>query len=289
MIKTINPQDLAIPELHGLLLGAVAPRPIALASTVDGAGKVNLSPFSFFNVFSANPPILVFSPARRGRDNSTKDTYDNVLATKEVCINVVNQAIVQQVSLSSTEYEKGVNEFVKSGLTEVVSLKIKPPRVLESPVSFECVVNEVKPLGSEGGAGNLVICEIVMIHLDEEILDAKGKIDPIKLDPVARMGGDWYSCLSEQTVFEVAKPLQKKGIGIDQLPDNIRTSTVLTGNELAMLANVESLPTQEEIISELNESERGHFSTLDFETRQQSARGELARGLTKRAWAILLS
>ena len=191
MLKTLDPAELAIADLHGILLSTIAPRPIALASTVDKDGKVNLSPFSFFNVFSANPPILIFSPARRVRDNSTKDTLDNILETMEVCINVVNSAIVQQVSLSSSEYDKGVNEFVKSGLHETPSLKINPPRVKESPVSMECVVKEIKPLGDEGGAGNLVIAEVVLLHLDDSIFNSDGIIDPLKLDPVARMGGNW--------------------------------------------------------------------------------------------------
>ena len=240
-MKTIDPKAVSTAALHGYMLGAVTPRPIAFASTIDSAGNVNLSPFSFFNVFSANPPIMIFSPARRGRDNTTKHTYENVLQVKEVVINIVNYDIVQQMSLSSTEYGKGVNEFEKAGLTPLASQTIKPPRVAESPVQFECRVNEVISLGTEGGAGNLVICEVLKMHINEAILDADGKIDPVKLDAVSRMGGNWYS-RAKQGMFEVPKPLSRLGIGFDQLPEAIRTSKLLTGNDLAMLANVEVLP-----------------------------------------------
>ena len=240
-MKTIDPKAVSTAALHGYMLGAVTPRPIAFASTIDSAGNVNLSPFSFFNVFSANPPIMIFSPARRGRDNTTKHTYENVLQVKEVVINIVNYDIVQQMSLSSTEYGKGVNEFEKAGLTPLASQTIKPPRVAESPVQFECRVNEVISLGTEGGAGNLVICEVLKMHINEAVLDADGKIDPVKLDAVSRMGGNWYG-RAKQGMFEVPKPLSRLGIGFDQLPEAIRTSKLLTGNDLAMLANVEVLP-----------------------------------------------
>ena len=240
-MKTIDPKAVSTAALHGYMLGAVTPRPIAFASTIDSAGNVNLSPFSFFNVFSANPPIMIFSPARRGRDNTTKHTYENVLQVKEVVINIVNYDIVQQMSLSSTEYGKGINEFEKAGLTPLASQTIKPPRVAESPVQFECRVNEVISLGTEGGAGNLVICEVLKMHINEAILDADGKIDPVKLDAVSRMGGNWYG-RAKQGMFEVPKPLSRLGIGFDQLPEAIRTSKLLTGNDLAMLANVEVLP-----------------------------------------------
>ena len=240
-MKTIDPKAVSTAALHGYMLGAVTPRPIAFASTIDSAGNVNLSPFSFFNVFSANPPIMIFSPARRGRDNTTKHTYENVLQVKEVVINIVNYDIVQQMSLSSTEYGKGVNEFEKAGLTPLASQTIKPPRVAESPVQFECRVNEVISLGTEGGAGNLVICEVLKMHINEAVLDPDGKIDPVKLDAVSRMGGNWYG-RAKQGMFEVPKPLSRLGIGFDQLPEAIRTSKLLTGNDLAMLANVEVLP-----------------------------------------------
>ena len=240
-MKTIDPKAVSTAALHGYMLGAVTPRPIAFASTIDSAGNVNLSPFSFFNVFSANPPIMIFSPARRGRDNTTKHTYENVLQVKEVVINIVNYDIVQQMSLSSTEYGKGINEFEKAGLTPLASQTIKPPRVAESPVQFECRVNEVISLGTEGGAGNLVICEVLKMHINEAVLDPDGKIDPVKLDAVSRMGGNWYG-RAKQGMFEVPKPLSRLGIGFDQLPEAIRTSKLLTGNDLAMLANVEVLP-----------------------------------------------
>lgn len=289
MLKTLDPAKLAIRDLHSVLLSTIAPRPIALASTVDAEGKVNLSPFSFFNVFSANPPILIFSPARRVRDNSTKDTLDNVLETMEVCINVVNSAIVQQVSLSSTEYEKGVNEFVKSGLHETPSLKIKPPRVKESPVSMECKVTEVKSLGDEGGAGNLVIAEVVLIHIDDSVYNADGKIDPVKLDPIARMGDNWYSGVSKDTVFAVEKPLVRKGIGFDKLPASIRNSKILTGNDLAVLANVEEIPKINEVIFHLSSNERVSLAEMDLEEKHKMAQKQLILGLHAKAWAVLLS
>jgi len=246
-MQTIDPKKISIPHLFGHLTGAVGPRPIAFASTIDTQGRINLAPFSFFNVFGANPPILVFSPSRSGRDNSTKNTLDNVLEVPETTINMVDYAMVQQMSLASTAYPKGVNEFVKAGLTELASESVKPPRVAESPVQFECKVIEVKPLGTEGGAGNLVICEIVKIHIKEEVIDTNGAIDPLKIDQVARMGGNWYS-RANQGLFEVPKPIAQLGIGIDQIPEAIRLSTVLTGNDLGMLGNVEQLPTPEAIV-----------------------------------------
>lgn len=237
----IDPSQVPIGKLHGMMLGAIGPRPIALASTIDIKGNTNLSPFSFFNVFSANPPILIFSPARRVRDNSTKHTLSNALATKEVVINIVSYDIVQQMSLSSTEYPEGVNEFKKSGLTMKPSEKVKPFRVGESPVQFECKVNEVIPMGTEGGAGNLIICEVLLMHIRKDILDDDGAIDQHKIDQVARMGGNWYT-RANQGMFEVPKPLQILGIGIDALPEEIKKSKVFTGNDLGKLANVEKMP-----------------------------------------------
>jgi flavin reductase (DIM6/NTAB) family NADH-FMN oxidoreductase RutF len=239
---TINPKEISVPKMHSYLLGAVAPRPIAFASTIDKAGNVNLSPFSFFNCFGANPPILVFSPARRGRDNTTKHSYENVLEVPEVVINVVNYAMVQQMSLASTEYPKGVNEFVKAGFTPVPSTLVKPPRVGESPAAFECKVLDVIKTGDQGAAGNLIICEVVLMHLREEVLDVDGKIDPNKMDAVARMGSDWYCRASGSTLFRLPQPATKIGVGMDQLPDEIRKSKILTGNDLAMLAGVEAIP-----------------------------------------------
>ena len=274
-MKTIDPKAVSTAALHGYMLGAVTPRPIAFASTIDSAGNVNLSPFSFFNVFSANPPIMIFSPARRGRDNTTKHTYENVLQVKEVVINIVNYDIVQQMSLSSTEYGKGVNEFEKAGLTPLASQTIKPPRVAESPVQFECRVNEVISLGTEGGAGNLVICEVLKMHINEAILDADGKIDPVKLDAVSRMGGNWYG-RAKQGMFEVPKPLSRLGIGFDQLPEAIRTSKLLTGNDLAMLANVEVLP-------------KGAKAIVNLEQHAaQGAQKRLALDDIQGAWELLI-
>ena len=274
-MKTIDPKAVSTAALHGYMLGAVTPRPIAFASTIDSAGNVNLSPFSFFNVFSANPPIMIFSPARRGRDNTTKHTYENVLQVKEVVINIVNYDIVQQMSLSSTEYGKGVNEFEKAGLTPLASQTIKPPRVAEYPVQFECRVNEVISLGTEGGAGNLVICEVLKMHINEAILDADGKIDPVKLDAVSRMGGNWYG-RAKQGMFEVPKPLSRLGIGFDQLPEAIRTSKLLTGNDLAKLANVEVLP-------------KGAKAILNLEQHiAQEAQKRLVLDDVQGAWELLI-
>lgn len=272
--------------MHGYLLGAIAPRPVAFASTIDKQGNVNLSPFSFFNCFGANPPILIFSPARRGRDNTTKHSYENVLEVPEVVINIVNYAMVEQMSLASTEYDKGVNEFIKSGLTAVVSDLVKPPRVGESPASFECKVLEVKATGTEGGAGNLVICEVVKAHISEDILDEKGVIDPFLLDAVARMGGNWYCRAQGDALFEIPKPLATKGIGIDQLPERIRTSTVLTGNELARLANVEAIP---ELLT-LNASFQEKLNKLkSLEEKHALAKSLLSEGKLADAWQVLLA
>jgi flavin reductase (DIM6/NTAB) family NADH-FMN oxidoreductase RutF len=288
MHKTIDPKSLSVPELHGILLGSIAPRPIAFASTVDKEGTVNLSPFSFFNVFSAKPPILIFSPARRVRGNTTKHTLDNVHEVRETCISVVNYDMVQQVSLSSTEYDKGVNEFIKAGFTAEPSERIKPPRVKESPVSFECIVKEIQPLGAEGGAGNLVICEVVLIHIDENILDENGKIDPFKVDSVARMGGNWYCRASSENIFEVAKPLRQKGIGIEQLPIAIKSSNVLTGNDLAILANVEKLPTLESYPNIIDSAEVDRIKSLLVDDRHKEAQTFLRKGLVGEAWVSLL-
>lgn len=205
-IKSFDPETLETRDLHKLLLSAVAPRPIAFASTIDSKGNVNLSPFSYFNVFSSNPPILIFSPSRRVRDNTTKHTLQNADETREVVINMVDYSIVEQMSKSSNEYAKGVNEFTKTGLTEVNSFKVKPPRVLESPVSFECVVDNIISLGDNGGAGQLVIAKVVHIHVKNELLDSNNQIDPTKLDLVARLGGDWYSRLTKESMFTITKP-----------------------------------------------------------------------------------
>ncbi len=241
-MKTISPSDLNNFELQTLLQTAIAPRPIALASTVDKDGNVNLSPFSFFNMFSSNPPIVIFSPARRVRDNTTKHTLENVLEVPEVVIGIVNYKIVQQISLASTEYGKEVNEFVKAGLTMKDADLVKPKLIEECPVNLECKVLEIKHLGTQGGAGNLVICEVIKIHVQEEYLNEEGNLDQKKLDLVARLGGSWYSRNNESNLFEVPKPLVTKGIGFDRLPDEIKLSTIFTGNDLGMLANTEDLP-----------------------------------------------
>jgi flavin reductase (DIM6/NTAB) family NADH-FMN oxidoreductase RutF len=287
---SISPKDISTKQLHGYLLGAVLPRPIAFASTADSNGNVNLSPFSFFNVFSAKPPILIFSPARRVRDNTIKHTLENVLETKEVVINVVSYDMVQQMSLSSTEYERGVNEFLKAGFTEIPSEVVTPPRVAESPVQFECKVNEVVSLGAEGGAGNLIISEVVKVHIKEEILDDVGRIDPRKIDTVARMGGNWYS-RAKEGLFEVQKPIRTLGIGVDALPRAIQKSMVLTGNDLGKLGNVENLPTKDDVDSFIDSV--SEFKDLivagDREIIHKKAQELLEENKIMKAWKLLLA
>lgn len=287
---SIEPKDVTTAKLHGYLQSAVAPRPIAFASTIDRNGKPNLSPFSFFNVFSANPPILVFSPARRVRDNSVKHTLVNCENTGQVVINVVNYAIVQQASLSSTEYPEGVNEFLKSGLTMLPSDIVKPYRVAESPVQFECKVNEIISLGENGGAGNLVICEVVKLHIDDQLLDENGVIDQHKIDLVSRLGGNWYS-RSNMGLFEVPKPLTTLGIGVDQIPDHIRKSPVFDGNDLGMLGNIESLPTTEEIDIFVKQdfNVKGVLSADDAIRQHQLAKQYIADNDVVSAWKVLLA
>ncbi|SDG92986.1 flavin reductase family protein [Psychroflexus sediminis] len=251
-MKSFLPSELETKNLYGMLSGSIGPRPIALVSTVDQNGAPNLSPYSFFNVFSAHPPILVFSPVRRVRDNSVKHTLENAMQTKEIVINVVNWDMVQQVSLSSTEYEQGINEFEKSGFTMLASDLVKPPRVKESPVQYECKVKDTIALGEEGGAGNLVIAEVVKLHIREDLLDEGLHIDQYKIDLVARMGGNWYS-RANQGMFEVEKPILKQGIGVDQLPKSIRLSSILTGNDLGKLGNLEELPHQSSVQNFISE------------------------------------
>jgi flavin reductase (DIM6/NTAB) family NADH-FMN oxidoreductase RutF len=282
-------------ELQGLLQGAIAPRPICLASTIDADGNVNLSPFSFFNMFSTKPPILIFSPARRGRDNTTKHTLENVHEVKEVCINIVNYAMVQQTSLSSTEYGKNVNEFVKAGFTAEPSVTIKPPRVKESPVQLECVVNQIVPLGTEGGAGNLVICEVKLIHVNTDVLNAVGKIDQQKIDLVARLGGDWYARAHGDALFEVPKPLTTLGMGVDALPDEFKNSKILTGNNLGMLGNTEILPDASdiEVYKRMNKELLHAHQTLIgdelIEAKHKIAHDLLEKKEVESAWKVLLS
>ena len=287
---TLDPNELSPMKLQGYLQSAVGPRPIAFASTMDKNGKPNLSPFSFFNIFSSNPPILIFSPARRVRDNSIKHTLINCQYTKQVVINVVNYDMVQQMSLSSTEYPDGVNEFLKSGLTQIPSDKVKPYRVAESPVQFECVVNEIIALGTEGGAGNLIICQVVKMHIDEAVLDANGIIDPVKIDLVSRLGGNWYS-RANQGLFEVEKPLATLGIGVDAIPQFIKESPIFDGNDLGKLGNVEALPTEEEITIFVKENfkVKGVLSADDEVKKQQLAKEYLDRNEVLTAWKVLLA
>ena len=287
---TINPKNIGTAKLQGYLQSAIGPRPIAFASTIDKNGTPNLSPFSFFNVFSANPPILVFSPARRVRDNSNKHTLINCQETKQVVINVVNYDMVQQMSLSSTEYADGVNEFVKAGLTAFPSEVVKPYRVTESPVQMECLVNEIIPLGTEGGAGNLIICEVVRIHIDEAVLDANGTIDPAKIDLVSRLGGNWYS-RANKGLFEVEKPLATLGIGVDAIPEFIIESGVFNGNDLGKLGNVEALPSEEEItiFVKQNFEIKAVLSADDVVKKFKLAKEYLDNNESLTAWKVLLA
>jgi flavin reductase (DIM6/NTAB) family NADH-FMN oxidoreductase RutF len=287
---SIKPNEVSPAKLQSYLQSAIAPRPIAFASTIDKNGKPNLSPFSFFNVFSSNPPILIFSPARRVRDNSIKHTLINCKATHEVVINIVNYDMVQQMSLSSTEYPNGVNEFLKSGLTQIPSDIVKPYRVAESPVQFECKVNEIIALGNEGGAGNLIICEVVKIHISESVLDVNGIISPEKIDLVSRMGENWYS-RAKMGLFEVEKPIKNLGIGVDSIPDFIKKSTVFDRNDLGKLGNVETLPTREEItiFVKQNFEVKGVLSADDEVKKHKLAKEYLDKNEVLTAWKVLLA
>ena len=282
---SIDPKEISTGKLHSYLLGSVAPRPIAFASTIDANGNPNLSPFSFFNVFGSNPPIMVFSPARRVRDNSTKHTLENILTIKEVVINMVNYEIVQQMSLSSTEYPKGVNEFEKAGFTMLPSDKIKPFRVAESPVQFECKVKDVIFTGDEGGAGNLIICEVVKIHISEAVLDENGAIDQHKIDLVARAGGSYYS-RARDGFFEIPKPISTLGIGVDVISAEIRNSEILTGNNLGLLGNVEQLPNEKSV----NNFAKEHPQFIGLETTKKHtfAQEFLKKNDVESAWKVLL-
>jgi len=291
---TINPKELSQPERHKLLLTAIAPRPICFASTIDLNGNVNLSPFSFFNIFSSSPPVMVFSPARNGRDGSLKHTLQNIYDLNEVVINVVNFSIAEQMSLSSTAYDKGVNEFVKAGLTQIPSDQIKPPRVGEAPVAFECTIDQVIELGDHGGAGNLVIARVVMIHINNDYLDKDGNLDTYKLDLVARMGGNLYCRANGDALFEIPKPLRTKGMGVDGLPAHVRNSRVLTGNDLGRLGNSEALPDDTYIneckyspeIRAITASEAS--SSEQLISIHQLAQDALSNGQVKKALAILM-
>jgi len=282
---TIDPTQITTAKLHGYLLSAVSPRPIAFASTIDKNGNPNLSPFSFFNVFSANPPILIFSPARRVRDNTTKHTLENVHEVKEVVINVVNHAIVQQMSLSSTEYAREVNEFEKAGFTMLPSEVVKPFRVAESPIQFECKVNEIIALGTEGGAGNLIICEVLRMHISESVLSDDKMIVQEKLDLVARAGGSYYS-RAKNGFFEIPKPLTTLGIGVDKIPEEIKNSKLLTGNNLGMLANVEVLPIQQDVDNFAKDNQQ--YIGLETQEKHKFAQQFLDNNDVESAWKVLL-
>lgn len=292
MVKSVSilPSEIPTATLHSYLLGAIGPRPIAFASTVDEGGRPNLAPFSFFNVFSANPPVLIFSPARRVRDKTTKHTLENVLRTREVVINIVNFDMVQQMSLASTEYDEGVNEFRKAGFTMLQSDMVRPYRVGESPVQFECKVTKIEHLGNEGGAGNLIFSEVVKLHIHPAILNEAGGIDPHKIDQVARMGGNWYS-RAKLGLFEVPKPGSRQGIGVDQIPGHIRLSKVLTGNDLGKLGNAEVIPSREEVDAFLkaNFEIRSIISADDEELLHKRAQEYLITNDILSAWKVLIA
>ena len=280
-----DPCGQATTTVQQILQSAVAPRPVALVSTVNAQGDVNLSPFSFFNVFGANPPILIFSPARRVKNNTTKHTLDNALATKQVVINVVNYAIVQQMSLSSSDYPQGVNEFEKAGFTMLPSEKIQPFRVAESPVQFECKVNDVIFTGEKGGAGNLIVCEVLKIHISDQVLADDGSIDQHKIDLVARAGGSFYT-RARDGFFEIPKPITTIGIGVDALPIEIKNSKVLTGNNLGLLGNITQLPTQEAV----NNFGKEHPKFIGLETTKKHTfvQEYLKNNDVESAWKVLL-
>jgi len=276
---TIDPKSEKTALVHKYILGAVAPRPIAFASTIDRAGNLNLSPFSFFNAFSANPPILIFSPARRVRGNTIKHTLDNVMETNEVVIGIVTSEMAEQVSLSSCDFEQGVNEFEKAGFTAIKADLIKPFLIKESPVNFECKVNKVIELGAEGGAGNLVICEVLKIHIKENILDAEQNIDPLKLNALSRLGGNWYGKATKDSLFELEKPIGKTAMGFDNLPNEISTSSILSGNDLAILASLEDIPSKTDFLKREGKN---------IAEKHTLAKKYLSQGNVNDAWQVLL-
>ncbi len=280
----IDPQKTITKELHQYLLSSIGPRPIALASTIDAQGNNNVSPFSFFNIFSANPPIAIFSPARRVRNNTTKDTLTNIQTTKEVVINIVNYDIVEQTSLASNEYPSEIDEFVKAGFTPIKSKKVKPLRVKESPIQLECKVNQIIQLGVNGGAGNLIISEIIMIHIDEHILDENKKIDPNKIKLVGRMGSNWYSKAFNDALFKIKKPSSKLGIGFDNIPQDVKANHIFNKNDLAKLGGINKLPSKNERTifkkDHPNESKKECYL---------KAKKQLDNGDIKNAWLYLLS
>lgn len=293
-------KELKPSEKQYYLQHIIAPRPICFASTIDQAGNVNLSPFSFFNLFSSNPPVVIFSPARRGRDNTTKHTLQNVLEVPEVVINIVTYDMVQQMSLSSCEFPKEVNEFTKAGFTEIPATVVKPPMVKESKAQLECKVLEVKPLGNEGGAGQLVICEVLVMHIDDALLDdpsatAQGirKLDQRKINHVARLGGNWYASINETNLFEVEKPNTQLGIGIDLLPATIRSSKVLTGNDLGQLANVQDIPSINPSFNDPHLKQIVQYYNINPDEMERElhnyAHQLLSKGDVSGAWQVLLA
>lgn len=293
MYKTILLKDIKTPEIQNFLNHAIAPRPICFASTIDLNSNINLSPFSYFNLFSVNPPIIVFSPSRRVRNNTTKHTFENLLEVPEVAVNIVTYDMVHRVSLSSCEYPKATDEFLKAGFTKEPSQLIKPPRVKESPVQMECKVIEIKPLGKEGGAGNLVIAEVIMIHLYKNILDKDGKIDQPKLHHVARLGGNWYAKINSENLFEVARPHTSLGIGIDNLPESIKHSSILTGNHLGQLANLHELPVIDPSFEDEKLKNIFQYYSLDPAEMENElhlyAANLLDEGKVNEAWQVLLA
>jgi len=293
MFKSITLKNINPAEAQNYLLHSVAPRPICFASTIDKKGNVNLSPFSFFNLFSTNPAIIVFSPSRRGRDNTTKHTLQNILEVPEVVVNIVSYHMLQQVSLSSCEFAKAVDEFIKTGFTKEPSQIVKPPRVKESPIQLECKVLEVKPLGTEGGAGNLVIAEVLMMHINENVLNENGNIDQTKLDLAARLGGNWYTRANASTIFEAEKPNTQIGIGVDTLPENIRDSKILTGNNLGQLANVNETPFVDPAFEDDKLKNIFLYYSTDPEEMEKElhilAKEFLDNGKVNEAWQVLLA
>ena len=279
MIKTIDVAAGDTANLYQYLSAAVTPRPIAFVSTIDSKGNKNLSPFSFFNVFSIKPPILVFSPVRRVRNNTSKHTLDNLHQVKECVISLVTEEIVQQVSLSSCDFDAETNEFEKAGFTELESEIVTPARIKESPINFECKINDIINLGEEGGSGSLVICEILKMHINETVLDKNNAIDPFKLNIVSRLGGNWYGKTTQESLYEIVKPISRIGMGIDNLPEEIRSSDILTGNELAILASAENIPEKKEFkLRENKNTIEKHILAKEF----------LSQGKTEEAWQILL-
>ena len=289
----LNLKDIKPSDVQHLLQHAIAPRPICFASTIDKERNINLSPFSFFNLFSSDPPIVIFSPARRMRDNSTKHTLQNVLEVEEVVINIVDYDMVQQVSLASCEFAKEVNEFTKAGFTIEAATMVKPPMVKESKIKLECRVNEVKPLGTEAGAGNLVICEVLCMHIDESILDANNKIDQTKIHHVARLGGDWYCKVDTSSLFKVEKPNTQVGIGVDALPASIKYSTILTGNNLGQLANFNEIPFVDPAFYDDKLKNIIQYYSINPEDMEKElhlyAKELLNAGKVNQAWQVLLA